>query len=337
MTVFTEATLRRFAESRGGEPRVLASGNAAVPWQLLAMVDAALPAYRLFMVNAPPGIPDRPGVVHETPFVGPGMRHRPRLSYLPARLSQVPTLLRTTSPPDIVCVRTSLPHGGRLSLGVEVNILPAAIESARRRGGLVLAETDPVMPYTYGDAELEVATFDGIVAGSGATVPARGEVASEGDPVARAIGLSIAERIGDGSTLQLGIGQVPDAVLAGLGSRRRLGIWSEMVSDGIMRLDDSGSLDDSRLVTATFALGTTALLSWLDRNTRVRMVRTEVANDPARIAANPAMTSINTALQVDLFGQANASRIRGRIHSGFGGQTDFVVGALHAPGGQALM
>jgi acyl-CoA hydrolase len=110
-----------------------------------------------------------------------------------------------------------------------------------------------------------------------------------------------------------------------------------MVSDGILGLDEAGALDDSRLVTASFAIGTDKLLAWLDRNPRVRMVRTEVTNDPSRIAANPAMTSINTALQVDLFGQANASRINGRIHSGFGGQTDFVVGALHSRGGQALM
>ncbi len=337
MATITQNSLQRFAESRGADLRVVASGNCAPPWELLALIDDALPAYRLFMLNAPHGIPDHPGVTLETPFVGPGMRHKPNLRYLPARLSQVPTLLRTTVPPDIVCVRTSVPHAGRVSLGVEVNVLPAAIESARRRGGLVLAETDPGMPYTYGDAELEVSSFDGVLEGSGSRGLGPGSGAGLSDPVAMAIGSRIAERIGDGATLQLGIGLVPDAVLAGLSSRRRLGIWSEMVSDGILGLDANGSLDESRLVTASFAIGTDKLLGWLDRNSRVRMVRTEIANDPSRIAANPAMTSINTALQVDLFGQANASRIKGRIHSGFGGQTDFVVGALHSRGGQALM
>ena len=337
MATITQNSLQRFAESRGADLRVVASGNCAPPWELLALIDDALPAYRLFMLNAPHGIPDHPGVTLETPFVGPGMRHKPNLRYLPARLSQVPTLLRTTVPPDIVCVRTSVPHAGRVSLGVEVNVLPAAIKSARRRGGLVLAETDPGMPYTYGDAELEVSSFDGVLEGSGSRGLGPGSGAGLSDPVAMAIGSRIAERIGDGATLQLGIGLVPDAVLAGLSSRRRLGIWSEMVSDGILGLDANGSLDESRLVTASFAIGTDKLLGWLDRNSRVRMVRTEIANDPSRIAANPAMTSINTALQVDLFGQANASRIKGRIHSGFGGQTDFVVGALHSRGGQALM
>lgn len=337
MTSITDSALLRFADSRGPAPRVVAGGNAAAPWGLLGLVDAALPAYRLFMLNAPHGIPDRPGVTYETPFVGPGMRGSAALRYLPARLSQVPTLLRTTSRPDIVCVRTSLPQGGRVSLGAEVNILPAAIEAARAAGGLVLAETDPGMPYTFGDGEYEVTSFDGLLEGSGVPPPTLGTTSTDLDPVAKAIGVRIAERIADGATLQLGIGQVPDAVLAGLGSTRRLGIWSEMVSDGVVGLDALGSLDDARLVTASFAAGTTELLAWLDRNPRVRLVRTEVTNDPSRIAANPAMTSINTALQVDLFGQANASRINGRIYSGFGGQTDFVVGALHSPGGQALM
>jgi acyl-CoA hydrolase len=90
-------------------------------------------------------------------------------------------------------------------------------------------------------------------------------------------------------------------------------------------------------VVASFVVGSEALYRHLDRNPRVRVLRTEVTNDPGRIAANPRMTSINTALSVDLFVQANASRIGARIHSGFGGQTDFIVGALHSPGGQALI
>ena len=90
-------------------------------------------------------------------------------------------------------------------------------------------------------------------------------------------------------------------------------------------------------ITASFLFGSEELLDWVDGNERVRMTRTEVTNDPGRIARNPAMVSVNTALQVDLFGQANASRIQARIHSGFGGQTDFIVGALHSPGGQAVI
>jgi DNA-binding NarL/FixJ family response regulator len=105
-------------------PRIVVSGNAAVPWPLLHAVDEAVPAYRLFMLNAPRGVPQREGVVFETPFVGPGMRGSSTLAYLPARLSQVPGLFATTCPPDVVLLHTSLPHRGRVSMGIEVNVLP---------------------------------------------------------------------------------------------------------------------------------------------------------------------------------------------------------------------
>jgi acyl-CoA hydrolase len=116
-----------------------------------------------------------------------------------------------------------------------------------------------------------------------------------------------------------------------------LRVWSEMFSDGVLALDRAGSLDPDTALSSSFLYGSAELYSWVHRNPRVRMLRTETTNSPAVIASQRAMTSINTALQVDLFGQANASRISARIHSGFGGQTDFTVGALHSPGGQALM
>jgi acyl-CoA hydrolase len=119
--------------------------------------------------------------------------------------------------------------------------------------------------------------------------------------------------------------------------RRHLGVWSEMVSDGIMRLDRAGAIDVNRVMTSTFLFGTPELYRWADENPRLVMRRTEVANNPARIADQPAMLSINTALQVDLYAQSNASFVRGRIYSGFGGQPDFVSGALHSRGGQAVL
>ena len=319
---------------RAAQPRVVVSGNAAVPWQLLRAYDAAVPAYRLFMLNAPRGIPARDGVVHETPFVGVGMRGSPALAYLPARLSQVPGLFATTCPPDVVLLHTSAEHAGRVSLGAEVNVLPAAIEACRARGGLVLAQANPRMPYTFGDGELEVDQLDGIV---DADEPLEAAHATGPDVAATRIGELVADRVVDGSTLQLGIGAVPNATLPGLSHRRGLRVWSEMVSDGLLALDAAGALDADREVIASFVVGSAELYAHLDRNPRVRVLRTEVTNDPGRIAANPRMTSINTALSVDLFVQANASRIGARIHSGFGGQTDFIVGALHSPGGQALI
>ena len=151
------------------------------------------------------------------------------------------------------------------------------------------------------------------------------------------IGHWVAALVPDGATLQLGIGAVPDAVLAALGRRGGLGVWSEMFSDGVLAPHKAGALDPGRQITASFAFGSPELYDWMDRNPAIRMLRTEVTNDPARIARQPRMVSVNTALQVDLFCQANASRVHGPIYSGFGGQTDFVVGALHSPGGQAII
>lgn len=315
-------------------PRVVVSGNHATPWHTVGLVDAVVPAYRLWALNGQRGLPDRDGVVLETPFVGPGMRHSPRLSYTPSRLSLVPTLLASVTPPDAVIVHTTRPRRGKVSLGTEVNVLPAAVEAARRRSGLVIAQVNDHLPWTYGDAELDVALIDVMVE---ADEPLRHGAASAVDEQSARIGALVADRVPDGATLQAGIGAVPDATMHGLAGRRGLRIWTEMFSDSVLALERAGALDAAVPITASFLFGSEELLDWVDGNQRVRMTRTEVTNDPGRIARNPAMVSVNTALQVDLFGQANASRIRARIHSGFGGQTDFIVGALHSPGGQAVI
>jgi acyl-CoA hydrolase len=315
-------------------PRVVASGNAAVPFTTLAIIDKVVPAYRLNMLNAARGIPSRDGVVHETSFVGAGMRRSPSLAYIPSRLSMVPALWRTALPPDMVVLHTSLPRDGRVSLGVEVNVLPAAVEQVRARGGLVVAQMNPRMPYTFGDGELDVDRVDlALEVDEALGVHAPGLL----DEASRVIGERVAALVPEGATLQTGIGAVPDAALAGLSSRRGLRVWSEMFSDGVLALERAGALDAQVPLTASFLVGSEQLYTWVDGNERVRLRRTEVANDPAVIARQPAMTSVNTALQVDLFGQVNASRIGERIHSGFGGATDFLVGALHSHGGQALV
>jgi acyl-CoA hydrolase len=321
-------------EALPGTPRVVVSGNFATPLHLLSLVDAALPAYRLHVLNAQPGIPDRPGVVHETSFVGPGMRAGTDLSYVPSRLSLLPLLFRTSLPPDVVVLHTSLPENGTVSLGTEVNVLPAAIEEVRRRGGLVLAQTNPRMPYTFGDAVVPLELVDHLVE---VDVPLASPARHDVDDAARVIGERIAARVPDGAVLQTGIGAVPDATLSGLTGHRGLGIWTEMFSDGVLTLDAAGALDPQGTITASFVFGSPELYSWVHRNERVRLLRTEKTNDPALIRLNNQMVSVNAALQVDLFGQANASRIGRRIYSGFGGQTDFVVGAMHAPGGQAIV
>lgn len=316
------------------DPRVVVTGNHAIPWHTLGLVDEALEGYRLWVLNGQPGLPDRDGVTLETSFVGPGQRRSPRLSYLPSRLSMVPKLFGTALPPDVVVLHTTRPRDGKVSLGVEVNVLPAAVEAARRRGGLVIAQVNDRMPWTYGDAVLDLDLVDVLVEADAPLPSAPGSVIDE--PSAR-IGALVSDRVTDGSTLQAGIGAVPDATLHGLTSRSGLRVWTEMFSDSIFALEKVGALDRSVPITASFLFGSPELLEWADGNERIVMRRTEVTNSPARIAQNPRMVSVNTALQVDLFGQANASRINARIHSGFGGQTDFFVGAMHSEGGQAFI
>jgi acyl-CoA hydrolase len=315
-------------------PRIVVAGNHAVPWHTVALVDETLDGYRLWALNAPSGLPDRDGVTLETSFVGPGMRTSPRLSYVPSRLSMVPTLFGTRLPPDAVVLHTTPPREGRVSLGVEVNVLPSAVDAVRRRGGIVIAQTNREMPWTHGDAVLDLDQVDVLVDADGPMPhPPVGIV----DDDSATIGSRVAERVPDGATLQAGIGAVPDATLHGLTGRRGLRVWTEMFSDSVLALERAGALDRQVPITASFLFGSPELLAWVDGNERVEMRRTEVTNNPSLIARNPAMTSVNTALQVDLFAQANASRIKARIYSGFGGQTDFIVGAMHSGGGQAVL
>ena len=204
---------------------------------------------------------------------------------------------------SLAALMTSAPAGGTVSLGTEVNVLPAeAIDYA--------IEADIPLPS-----------------------PPRRQVPES----CAAIGDRVAVLAGDGATLQLGIGAVPDAVLAALSPRRDLKVWSEMFSDGVLALEKAGALESGHLITASFAFGSAELYDWMDRNPGIAMMRTETVNDPAQIARRPRLVSVNTALQVDLFAQANASRVGGVIYSGFGGQPDFVVGALHSPGGLAII
>ncbi len=277
MRVLSERQLAIVLGALSGTPRVVAGGNFATPWRALTVLDGALARYRLFALNAQPGIPDREGVTLETPFVGPGMRGRGRLRYFPCRLSLVPALLASALPPDVVLVQTSVPSNGAVSLGTEVNMLPAAIEAVKARGGLVIAQLNPRAPYTYGDSEVPCDVIDYAIEAE-APLPSPPErPMTESSAI---IGDRVAALIGDGATLQMGIGAVPDAVLAGLHGRRRLAVWSEMFSDGVLGLAKAGALDPGQPVIASFAFGSADLYTWMDRNPDVRMLRTETVNDP---------------------------------------------------------
>ncbi len=330
---------------RRDDLRVVTSGNCAAPLRVLATLDACLREYRLHLLNAPRGIPDRAGVMLETAFVGSGMRDSPRLVYFPSRLPHVPLLYQRRLEVDVVVAHVSAPIDGKVSLGVEVNVLPSVIEACKTNQGVVIAQVNPRMPYTFGDGELSVDVFDAMIEVDEPILahdpPTRDTEAAAGGLTrvqsAEIIGELVARRVADGTTLQIGIGEIPDAAVDGLRSKRGLGIWSEVIGDGVMELDEAGALAGDRQIVTSAMLGSQRLYEWAHRNDRLRVLRTETSNAPTAIARNPLMTSINTALQVDLFEQANASRIKSRIYSGFGGQTDFTVGALNAPGGQAIM
>ena len=301
---------------------------------LLALADECIPEFRLHMLNAQPGIPDREGVTYESAFVGTAMRGHARLSYIPTRLSLLPVLYRDHYRPDVVMLHTSPQRFDTVSLGTEVNVLPAAIDAARARNGIVIAQSNKQMPYTYGDAQIYDSEIDYLVE---VDEPLATKPPTVFNDTAREIGSRIASLIEDNSTLQLGIGAIPDSVLAELSHRKGLRIWTEMFSDGVLDLHKAGVLDDEILLTASFVFGSQELYDWLNLNRKVRMMRTERTNDPSQIARQAKMTSINAALEVDIFDQANASHVRGHIYSGFGGSTDFIVGSLHSRGGQSFV
>ena len=329
-----EQLTAQLANLPGPEPRLVVSGNFATPTMLLQALGDALERCRVFALNAQDGWPRNAGFISETPFVGPGMRQDPLLDYLPMRLSLVPRLFDSARPVDAVLLHTSVPRHGRVSLGIEVNILPAAVERTRARGGLVVAQLNPHMPYTYGDGELPTDWID-------IAIEVDEKLASPPITAPSDAALQIGERVArfaeNGTTLQLGIGQIPTVAASMMAARRDLGVWSEMLGEGVLELERSGSLRTGRLIQTSFLTGSPELYQWANANESLRMVRTEIINDPARIAANPAMLSVNAAMQIDLFAQANASYIGGKVHSGFGGQPDFVIGALHSVGGHAVV
>lgn len=334
MRVINYEQLKSLLDQAPENPRIVASGNFAPPMTLLKAADESIEKFKLHMLNAHPGIPDREGIGYESAFVGPAMRRHPRLHYIPSRLSMVPILFRDHYRPDIVFLHTSPKRYDTVSLGVEVNVLPAAIEAARARNGIVIAQANKQMPYTYGDAQIYESEIDYLIE---VDEPLLEKPVEEISNIQREIGSRIASLIENHSTLQLGIGGVPDAVLASLTDRKEMRIWTEMFSDGVLELHKGGILDADLPLNASFLFGSRELYDWVNLNRRIRMRRTEVSNDPSLIARQAKMTSINSALQVDLYDQANASFVRGEIYSGFGGSTDFIVGALHSRGGQSFM
>jgi len=278
---------------------------------------------------------------HKAFFIGPNVRaavNEGRADFTPIFLSEIPRLLESRRVNiDVALVQVSPPDAhGYVSLGVSVDIVRAAVDSADR----ILAEVNPRMPRTHGDSYLHVDRITQLVEVNAELYERAPEPL---DDVDRAIGTHVASLIPDGATLQTGIGRIPDAVLAALDDRHDLGVHTEMFSDGVMRLTDAGVISGRRktllpgkLVTS-FVMGSRALYDWVHENPAVEMRPSSFTNDPFRIAQNNDMIAINSALAVDLTGQVAADTLMGRFFSGIGGQVDFIRGAARARGGKPII
>ena len=326
MQIVSSEALAAVLAALPDNPRIVISGNAATPAAAVAVIDAALERYTIHALNAAPGTaPERPGVTAETCFVGAGMRRHPALAYVPSRLSLVPRLFQGPLPPDAVVVHCAPARDGQLSLGIECNILPAAIEACRARSGRIIAVINDQMPYTFGDAQLPVDVIDYAIEVS-APLPQVPPAAPDDDStrIGALVVIAFAEPT---PPLARVIHELAHVVQQGAAEHP---VTIPQAAPPVV--DRAGAMDEHQPLTTSFLLGTRELYDWVDGNKRVRMMRTERTNDPSLIALQRSMTSINTALEIDLFGQANASRIKARIYSGFGGQTDFIGDLLPAIG-----
>jgi acetyl-CoA hydrolase len=279
---------------------------------------------------------------HKALFTGPNVRqavNEGRADWVPVFLSEIPGLIRCgTIPIDIAFIHISPPdEHGFCSYGAGVECTKAAAETAQT----VVALVNRQMPRSLGDAFIHVSRLTHVVEIDRPLVelPKAAEV---GD-VARAIGRNVADLIENGSTLQMGIGEIPDAVLLFLKEKRDLGIHTEMFSDGVVELFESGvvtgeakTLHKGKII-AGFVLGTKKTFDFLDNNPFVEFHPTDYVNDPFVIAQNDKMVAINSAIAVDITGQVCADSMGRSIYSGFGGQVDFVRGAARSRGGKPII
>ena len=270
-------------------------------------------------------------------FVGGNVREATqagRADYIPCSLSETPRMIvRGAVGCDVVFAMVSQPDAeGYVSLGTSVDYMPEAIHKAR----CVIAQVNSHVPYCYGDARIHLSQFHAFVQHDSPLREAAPMPLSDTDI---AIGKHCAALIPDGATLQVGIGNIPTAVLAQLGDHKDLGIHSEMFTDDVIPLVEKGVINGARKKTdagklvAMFLKGSRKLYDFVDRNDAVRMMDVGYTNNPAVIASNPSVVALNSALQIDLSGQVCADSIGTRIYSGSGGQLDFILGATYSNGG----
>lgn len=282
-----------------------------------------------------------PHFKHNALFVGGSTRaavNSAAADYTPCFFGEVPRLFREGYlPVDVAMVQLSRPdEHGYCSFGLSCDYSKPAAECAK----IVLAEVNDQMPRTMGDAFIHVSQLDAIVETSYPIIELQPPLIGD---IEKAIGEHCASLIEDGSTLQLGIGAIPDAVLLFLKDKKNLGIHSEMFSDGVVELVEAGVINNSEKtlhkgkIVATFLMGTKRLYDFVNNNPAVELYPVDYVNDPFVIMKNDKMISINSCIQVDLMGQVVSESIGLKQFSGVGGQVDYVRGASRSKGGKSII
>ncbi len=278
---------------------------------------------------------------HQGFFIGANVRPTVQsgyADYIPVFLSETQKLYRCGALRcDVAMIQVCPPdENGMVSLGTSVDATLAAIECART----VIAVVNPNVPRALGQALIPLSMIDIFVSDDTPLIQCNFNAPNETEI---AIGRNCASLIEDGACLQLGIGALPNAVLAQLGGHKDLGIHTEMFADGVLRLVEKGVITGRNKVTdpgkiaSTFLMGSKEVYDFIDNNPMVTMMDVGYTNDPRVISRNPKMTAINSAVSIDLTGQVNADSIGLKFYSGVGGQCDFVYGASLSEGGKAII
>lgn len=277
----------------------------------------------------------------KTFFVGSNMRNNIQNgngSYIPIFLSEAPALFRKgIIPIDVALITVSPPdQHGYCSLGSSIDISLAATQSAKT----VIAQINDQMPRTHGDGIIHISEIDIQIEQS---EPLHETICPDLSEENTAIARCICELIEDGSTLQMGIGAIPNAVLSCLGNHKNLGIHSEMFSDGILPLVEKGVINGSQkkkhngMIVSSFVVGSKKIFDFIDDNPIVKMLDFSYVNSVSNIQKNPKVIAINSAIEIDITGQVCADSIGSKIYSGVGGQMDFIRGSSLSEGGKPII
>lgn len=260
-----------------------------------------------------------------------------RGDFTPCFFYEVPERFRTDMPVDVAMVMCTPPdENGKCSLGVSVDYTQEAVKQAK----IVIAQINKNMPWTGDYSTIDVTDIDCIVEHDAPVIELNPPKIGD---VERAIGENCAKLVKDGDTLQLGIGAIPDAVLMFLGDKKDLGIHSEMFSDGVVDLVEKGVINNTKKTLhpgkfiVAFLMGTRKLYDFVDHNPDVELRPVDYVNNPFVIMQNDNLVSINSAVQVDLYGQTASESIGSKQISGIGGQVDFVRGAAGSRGGRSII